>query len=831
MENNKNNGEYRVQPQEHEEESMMSLRDLWDFLVGQWKWFLLSVLICVGVARLHLATKNNVYQRTAVVMVKDESNNNSFKRDALMQINGMMMGSEVADEAFVLNSNMLIKNVVKKLNLDVMYTYKPRLSTISLYQEKPFQVMFMDGITYPLSFKVKVLNAQECELMDLPYVDTLTNKMVKREDVLRVRFGERVNAGAVSFILVPAPNNLNGFKGQTVTVHRMTLEQATGYWRGRVNAKEVSKNTSLVSVTCTDTNTKRAEDFLNTLLEVYKQSIIEDKNTIGKNTARFIDERIAIVGADLDTVEHNMANFKESNKFVDFSANASAFLGESSSARQRTVQLQAQQAVVTYLLDYLKQQGSSDNLIPTLDMADAGISTQISKYNELKLQRNRLAENTGEQGPTLREMDANLREMYQTLISSMDVYASSIDLRVKQAVEKERSLMGDIARMPQQERTAMDIVRQQTIKETLYTYLLNKREETALQLAVTEANIRVVETPYGSNAPISPHRMRVLLIGLVFGVALPFVVFYIYVMLNMGVRGRADVEKYTSIPILAEIPRAREFLNVDSGIVVGEKSSDMMSEAFRIMRYNLSFLNRDAKVIMFTSTTPGEGKSFVSRNFAHILGVKNNRVLLIDCDIRRRTQSSVLQQQQQQQGLTDYLSGAIEDIHELIIQIPENKKVRLLPAGSLPPNPTELLMDERFEKLIAQLREEYDYIVLDSVPSQGMADAGLTSRVADLSVYVVRVGGIDRRFLPELDRIYKDNRYNNMCVLLNAVPQERRHYGYGRYGYGYGGYGYGRYGYGYGGYGYGGYGNVNSKSVSYPVTIWRKIKRVLGFKK
>ncbi len=827
MEMNKNKDEYRVQPQEQEEESMMSLRDLWDFLLGQWKWFLLSVLVCVGLARLYLATKNNIYQRTAVVMVKDENNNNSFKRDALMQINGMMMGSEVADEAFVLNSNMLIKNVVKKLDLDVMYTYKPRLSTVSMYQEKPFQVMFMDEKPFPLSFKVKVLNAQECELIDLPYVDTLANKTVKREDVLRVRFGERVNVGAASFILVPAPNNLNGFIGKIVTVYRMTLEQATRYWKGAVSAKELSKNTSLVSITCTDTNTKRAEDFLNALLDAYKQSIVEDKNTISENTARFINDRIAVVGADLDSVEHNMASFKEHNKFVDFSANASAFLGESSSARQRTVQLQAQQAVVAYLLDYLKKQGSNDNLIPTLDMADAGVLTQISKYNELKLQRNRLAENTGEQGPALREMDANLKEMYQTLIASMEVYASSIDLRVKQAIEKERSLMGDIARMPQQERTAMDIVRQQTIKETLYTYLLNKREETALQLAVTEANIRIVETPYGSNAPISPRRTNILMIGLVFGLALPFAVFYIYTMLNMGVRGRSDIEKYTSIPILAEIPRARDQINSDSGIVVGEKSSDMMSEAFRIMRYNLSFLNREAKVIMFTSTTPGEGKSFASRNFAHILGVKSNKVLLIDCDIRRRTQSSVLMSQQL--GLTDYLSGAVDDVHELITQVPGNKKVKLLPAGSLPPNPTELLMDERFEKLIALLRDEYDYIVLDSVPSQGMADAGLTSRVADLTVYVVRVGSIDRRFLPELNRIYKDNRYNNMCVLLNAIPQERRHYGYGRYGYGYGGYG--RYGYGYGGYGYGGYGNVNSKSVSYPVTVWRKIKRVLGFKK
>ncbi len=826
MEMNKNNEEYRVQPQEQQEENVMSLRDLWDFFMGQWKWFLLSVLVCVGLARIYLATKNNIYRRTAVVMVKDDNSNKAFAaRDALMQINGMMGGSEVADEAFVLNSHMLVKSVVNKLNLNVSYFYRPRLRTISLYQEKPFQVMFMDETVVPSIFKVKILNAQEYELKDFAYVDSLTNKEVNCDDVLRARFGERVNTVVGSFVLVPFLDKLSEFEGETILVQRLTLDMAATNWRKSTSAQEVSKKTSLVSISCVDSNVKRAEDFLNALLDAYKQSIVEDKNAVSENTARFIDERIAIVGADLSQVEGHLADFKETNKLVDFKVNATTFLDQSSDARQRTIQLQAQQTAVKYLLDYLKNQNKEDNLIPTLgEMGDAGIQSQITKYNDLRLQRNRLAENTGDTGPTLYEMDANLKEMRQTLIASMEVYDSSLDLKVKQALAEEQSLMGDIAKMPQQERTAMEIARQQTIKETLYTYLLNKREETALQLAVTEANVRIVEVPYGNNIPISPRRLVIMAIALVLGLVLPFGVFYVYSMLNMGVRGRKDIETYTSIPILAEIPRSRKKIDTDSGIVVGEKSSDMMSEAFRIMRYNLSFLSRDAKVIMFTSTTPAEGKSFCTRNFTHILGVKNNKVLLIDCDIRRRTQSAVLQKQQQ--GLTDYLSGAVEDVHELIVQVPNNKKVQLLPAGSLPPNPTELLMDERFEKLIAQLREEYDYIVLDSVPSQGMADAGLTSRVADLTVYVVRIGRIDRRFLFELERMYKDKRFNNMCVLLNAVPEERRHYGYG-----YGRYGYGSYGYGYGGYGYGGYGNVNSKSVSYPVTIWRKIKRVFGFGK
>lgn len=778
-----------LQSVDQQEEGVVSLRDLWDFLRTQWKWFVVSVLVCVGIARLYLATKNNVYQRHAVVLIKEEDGYGSSLRraDALMQINGMMSGSGVSNEAYVMGSNMLMQEVVDVLHLDVLYFYRSRLRTVSLYNEKPFSVQFLGSSNTIGGFKARILSANECEITELYYQDTIDNKKVETKETRRVRFGERVSTKGGDFVVVPEVEHLKDFNQELISVVHMNPEHATSYWSAAVNTDVVSKQTSLLRITCTDTNRKRADDIINTLMEVYKQNIIKDKNQVSENTARFIEERIALVGAELGEVEGNLASFKERNRLIDFNQNANAFISRSTDARKHTVELESQQVVVRYLMDYLKSSANGNNLVPSLGgLGDNGIQNQIAKYNDMMLERNRLAQNSGEGSITVNDMDTYLKAMRQTLLASMEGYAKSVDLQVKQARKEEGELSSSLASMPQQERKAIDISRQQTIKETLYTYLLNKREETALQLAVSEANIRIVERPYGGVVPISPRSNIVLLIGLLTGLLLPFAVFYLYTLFNMGVRGRRDIEKFTKIPILGELPRRRGEDN-DSGIVVNEKSGDMLSEAFRIMRYNLTFLNKDAKVIMFTSTMPSEGKSFISRNFAYSLAIKGKKAVLVDCDIRRRTQSGVLGANRAL-GLTSFLSGQVNDYKELLTTAQAGSNVMLLPAGPLPPNPTELLMDERMSRLVEELKRDFDYVLLDSVPAHMMADAALLSRICDLTVYVIRVGGIDRRYLPELQRIYAENRYNNLCVLLNGVVESGSGYGYAysyNYGYGY----------------------------------------------
>ena len=775
-----------------EPNEMISLREIFDVFLYNWKWFLLSIVVCVALSRLYLATKPNIYRRQAVMLVKEGNGPNrrsAISTDALMSLNGVLSGSSVKNEVYILRSHQLLKEVAKNLHLDVTYTLKQRLQNVSLYDVKPFEVQFTDEDTVVVaSFEAQVLNQNEVKISKM-------GSLAEDFDFEKtVRFGQRVDSPVGSFTIIPNPANIDNFIDKPIIVAHLDLDRAANIVGSGVGTGEIDRESSLVQIICTDTNIKRADDVLAALLEAYKQSIIDDKNKLAQSTADFIEDRIELISKELSSVEGQLASFKQSNNLVDLSQNAQVYMQQSSAARQRTIQLQAQQATISYLLDYLKSKSEGNNLIPTLGgITDAGIQTQIAKYNELMLQRNRLVENSGENTPTIKEMDTNLKQMKQSIIVSVQGYAASVDVQVRQAHREEQDLKGQLSSVPQKERQVLDIARQQSIKETLYTYLLNKREETALQLAISEANIRIVEQPYGSTVPISPRRSVILLAALMIGIILPFFIIYAINLLNMGVRGRRDIETYTTIPVIGEIPHIRGF--EEEKIVVSEKSNDAVSEAFRLLRFNLNFVNKDACVIMFTSTIPNEGKTFISRNFAQTLSIAGKKVILIDTDVRKRTQTAV-NGASRKEGLTSYLNGTIEDLSELIIKGDERYNVDLLPAGVRPPNPAELLMSNRLDMLIDKLKEIYDYVVVDNVPAQVVADAGIVNRIADLTIYIVRDRVIDRRYLPELERLHQENKFNNLTILLNDARAEKKGYGYGYSSYNY------TYTYGYG-YGYG----------------------------
>ena len=789
---NTNSNTPQVRTADQTGDEMLSLREILDMILGNWKWFVLSAIVCLALARIYLATKPNIYQRQAVMLVKDDASGggrrSAISNDALMQLNGVMAGSSVKNEVYILRSHMLMKEVVRNLHLDVLYTMKKRLRDVSLYDVKPFEIQFMDeGDAQVATFTVKVLNKRECKISD---IRTGKGEIAYEKTV---RFGQMVKTPAGALTIIPDPQHLDKFIDKNITVTHLDLERAANMIGGRISAGEVDRESTLVRIICTDTNIQRADDILAALLDAYKRSIISDKNLLAQSTADFIDERIKIISKDLSRVEGDMASFKQRNNLVDLSQNAQTYLAQSSTARQRTIQLQAQQSTISYLINHLRANSEGNTLIPTLSgLTDTGIQMQISQYNDMMLNRNKLVENSGENSSTIKELDSNLRQRKQAILASLQGYKASVDLQTRQAQHEEQSLQGSLAAVPQKEKEIIDIQRQQSIKETLYTYLLNKREETALQLAIQEANIRVVEQPFGSLSPIAPRKMVICTAALIFGLALPFVVLYLMNLLNMGVRGRKDIESYTTIPVIGEIPRIKNH-NEDAHTVVGAQDNDVVSEAFRMLRFNLNFVNKDARVIMFTSTMPGEGKTFISRNFAYTQSLMGKKVILMDTDIRKRTQSS-LYGAARREGLTSYLNGSVDNVSDLIIKGNEQNPVDVLPAGILPPNPVELLMSERLDALVDKLKETYDYIIVDNVPAQVVADAGIVNRIADLTIYVVRDRKLDRRYLPELERLHQEQKFNNLCILINDAQIEKKRYGYG--------YGYGRYGYGYG-YGYG----------------------------
>ncbi len=551
------NAQHSNVSEQEQSEDVMSLRDMLDIFLFNWKWFLMSAIVCVLLARLYLATQPLVYERHAMMLVKEDDSPWSRSSDALSRLDGMM-GSSVDNEVYILQSHQLVREVVKMLHLDIMYSCKSRLRTISLYDVKPFSIQFLDEETILSSFSVKIINEHECEIykMRIATVDEEEGKAAK-EWTQTVRFGTTVESPAGRFVIVPNTDYLEGFMDKRIDIVHLTEEMATNAVSRRVGTSTVDRMSTLVDITCRDTNIQRADDILAALLEAYKKSIIDDKNMVAQNTADFIDARIRIIAQELSSVEGDLASFKQANNLVDFSLNASSYLQQSSTARQRTVQLQAQLEALKYVIADIQDNSAGNKLVPTITVSgvgDAGIQSQITKYNEMMLQRNRLAVNSGEDGITVRDMDANLAQMRQSLLASMQGYAKPIDIQVQQALNDEAQQLGSMQSMPQQEKTSMDIARQQTIKETLYIYLLNKREETALQLAVTEANVRIVETPYGTIRPISPRTRLISAVALLIGLLIPFGFFWVRNMLNMGVRGRKDVETYSTIPIIGEIP-------------------------------------------------------------------------------------------------------------------------------------------------------------------------------------------------------------------------------------------------------------------------------------
>lgn len=771
---------YKRPASESTDENFFSLRDVLETVQTKWFYFLLSVILFGALSWFYLSSRTPLYQRHAVILVKDDATGStSSKRSALntsslMQLNGVLGGTSVKNELYILRSYQLMREVVKTLGLDVRYDYRYRMRHISLYKERPVTVDFKSEYRHPLRFQLTVDGAGGYTISNVRYGERLQ----KLEYAKSFSYGDSVDAPFGQFVVTLNEKALERFAGESITVTRYSVEDAAILTCSQVSTSEMDKESTLVILNCTDSNIRRADDILSSILDAYKKSIIQNKNEIAQSTADFIDDRIALISIELGEVENEMAQFKQRNGLMDIKANADAFLGQTTAARQRTIQAETQYNLVQYLADYVSRNMQGHNLIPSLGgVADVGIQTQISQFNQLMLQRNNLAATAGDESHSVQELDNNLAQMRQAIIASLEGFSASLKLQLQQARKDEQGLNTTMHAVPQKEKEFIDISRQQAIKETLFTFLLNRREETALQLAITEANISIVEHPFGSKHPVAPRRRIIMLLGLLAGVIVPLVYFRTKALLNMTVRGRRDIESFTTIPVLGEVPHRRDGLD-DSAIVVNNESDDALGEAFRLLRFSMNFIKRDAHVIMFTSTMPGEGKTFISRNFSATIGITGKRVVLVDTDIRKRTQSR-LSSTERRGGLTSYLSGTATDLQSLIVKNGIAENVDFLPAGITPPNPAELLMSDRLDECVAELRQMYDYVIVDNVPAQVVADAGIVNRVADLTIYVVREGKVDRRYLPELERLHQEGKFNNLCIVINDASMEKKVYGYG----------------------------------------------------
>ena len=606
----------------------ITLRDVIELIIANWYWFAISVIVCVSAAYLYTRTLVPVYQRQAVMLVKTGGKTANSDISAMLELQGGVTGSGVENEMYILRSHQLVREVVNRLHLDVSYEEDGFFRNTSLFAESPVEVTFFDPYHSFVSMNVTPLDVKNY---------TISNLVVGGKKLSingNHAYGDTLQTEAGRMIVNLKPENLSTYIGKPVLVKRMSPEAATAIYKGGISTSLAGMGTTMVQITCVGNNISRADAILSALINVYNETIIEDKNRIAVNTAKFIDERIAVIGKELGDVEEELTDFKQRNRIIGTEGNGSQYLAESSRVKGETLQMETELSIAQSIKSYLMDVTRNNQLIPNVSgVGDASVQSQITAYNELMLQRNHLLAESGEKNPVVQTADKNLAEMRTVISGSMDNYIKNLRLRLDRTRAVEHQINTEIQAVPKQEKMALSIIRQQSIKEALYTFLLNKREENALQLAVTEANIRVVESPFGSNAPIAPHSTTFLLAALAVGLAIPLGIQVLLMLWNTSVRGRKDIEDYTTIPVLGEIPSRKEEV-ADNSIVVDEHKNDLISEAFRLLRSNINFVAKDARVIMFTSTMPGEGKSFVSRNLAVALAIAGKKVVLVDTDLR-----------------------------------------------------------------------------------------------------------------------------------------------------------------------------------------------------
>lgn len=768
-------------------EKEVNLVDFFRMMWGYKYWVILSVAVCGALAVLYLAWTPKQYVRTASVLIKDDSKGGGLTEMAAFDdLNLFNTTRNVDNEVLVFKSRRLMKEVARRLHLDVSYTVKEGLRSVELYTQSPVRLSFPEVEEAQMfSLKVTPISPQEVLLTDF-VKETEEGDEVSVDETIKAALNDTVSTPVGKVVVTPTFYYTEEYFDKKCPVEKSDLEKVAFDYQESLQAALASKTATIINLTLKDVSITRAEDIINTLIAVYNEDAINDKNQIAVNTSNFINERLIIIEKELGNVDADIEAYKRENQLTDIVSETGMYLQTTSQYDKEELSLENQVSLVKYIKEYLTDPRKGSDLIPAnTGISDINVENQISEYNEMLLKRDKLISNSSDRNPVVMDLNNSLMAMKQTIIRSVDNLIVGLNIKIRNVRERGEQTTRRISAVPSQQKYVLSVERQQKIKEELYLYLLNKREENELTQAITESNARIIDPASGSEDPVAPKTLVILAVSVLLGCALPTGFIWMTTTMDTKVRNRKDVVDGVSIPFLGEIP-AREKKDKNE-IVVRENSRDSISEAFRIIRTNMDFMrvkSRDLKVVMFTSFNPGAGKTFVSVNLAVSIALTHKKVILLDLDIRKGTLGKHLHHAGKI-GITHYLSGKTDQIDDIIYKGEVDGILDVVYAGPMPPNPAELLLSDRLDGLIKELRLQYDYIIIDNVPAGVVADAAIVNRLADLTIYVIRAGIMDRRQLPDLEAMYKEDKFHNMSVILNGTNYKRTGYGYG-YGYGYG---------------------------------------------
>lgn len=810
--------EFANERQREADDEKIDIQEVLFKYIIHWPWFVGAVLVCLIGAWIYLRMATPVYNISATVLIKDDKKGGNTGGMAGLEelgLSGLISSSQNIDnELEVLRSKTLVKEVVNQLNLYVSYTDEDEFPSKNMYKTSPIIVS---------------LTPQEAEKLSDPMIVEMLLYPQGSLDV-GVTIGDKeyqkhfeklpavfpMDEGTLAFF--QSPDSLMANKDTTEessaqNVRRITAKINSPMKVARVYCENLtieptSKTTSVAVISLKNSSLQRGQDFINQLLEMYNRNTNNDKNEIAQKTAEFIDERIDIISKELGNTEANLENFKRNAGITDLTSEAQIALTGNAEYEKKRVENRTQISLLEDLRKYIR--GNEYEVLPSnVGLQDAALVATIERYNEMLVERKRLLRTSTENNPAIVNLDTSIRAMKSNVQATLDGTLQGM-LITKADLDREANRFSRrISDAPGQERQFVSIARQQEIKTGLYLMLLQKREENAIALAATANNAKIIDEAIADDIPVSPKRKIIYLIALVLGVGIPVGIIYLIGLTKFKLEGRADVEKLTTVPIVGDIPLTDEKNEKDGSIAVFENQNNLMSETFRNIRTNLQFmLQNDKKVILVTSTVSGEGKSFISANLAISLSLLGKKVVIVGLDIRKPGLNKVFRLSTKEKGITLYLANPDTDLMSLVQPSDVNKNLSILPGGTVPPNPTELLARDGLDKAIEILKKNFDYVILDTAPVGMVTDTLLIGRVADLSVYVCRADYTHKVEYTLINELAEEKKLPNICTVINGVDLKRRKYGYY--------YGYGKYGkyYGYGkryGYGYG-YGQENNKS-------------------
>lgn len=782
-------------PNQQKSDSMvLMLKDIYYLCMENWYWFLISVIIALGIGYYYIMTTPPVYQRSISILIKSKENAN----EPILEEMGLTnTPSNLTNEMELLKTGQIAYEIAHRLDLNVEYIKPGRFHDDVLYGvEAPIKVRFLTFPEYETaSMNLKLNKNGEIILSDL------TDKSQSFKDKIKLNFNDTVTTPLGDIVVEPSASYKKGNTADLRIMHK-NINSILGRIQSKITPSLRKKNATIIDIKYNDVSKARAEDVLNTLVGVYNENWIKDRNLKTQNTDKFIKERLAFIEEELGDVEQNISNWKSQNLMLDVDAAGSFAQSQINEAERDMQELNNQIYMTKYIKEYLTDGKHANQLLPVNSgITNSSIEHLIKQYNDKLLIRNNHLANSSAQNPLVKDLDEDLAVLRGSIQQSLDYELTMLQSKSNVIRSRQGMAMSRVATNPGKAQQLLSEERQQKVKEQLYLYLLEKREENELSQAFGAYNNQFIESPHGSNQPVEPKSRNVLMLSFAIGLMVPALIIFVSEVFNTKVRGKKDLSSL-SAPYAGDIPlhvsKKRQRFGKTSKepvyeVVVKEKQRDIINEAFRVIRTNVEFiLGFDARhqVVMLTSLTPGSGKTFISANLSTAFAIRDKKVILIDLDLRKGSLSKYVGSPKK--GISNYLSGQISDYNSLIIPM---GKVDVLPCGSLPPNPAELLFTPRFKEMIAKIKEEYDYIFLDCPPVEVVADSSIISPYADLTLFVIRIGNMERDNLQEVEEWYHDGKYGRLAILLNGIDQPSSRYGYHKYGYHKYGYHYGSYGY------------------------------------